>query len=179
MRRKLEKQLTQQAYGEPPPAIPGVQVVDLARYVDESGAFTQVLRAANGKPMALGAALPVDFQVRQVNWSELDPGVIRAYHVHRTQTDLWFIPPHEKVLIVLADLREDPVTMLRQVFGDGRSQMLLIPPLVAHGYKNLRTGPARLLYFVDQYFEAAPEQCDEWRLPWDCFGAKVWSLANG
>ena len=45
------------------------------------------------------------FEVRQVNYSEMDPGVIKAFHLHRRQTDVWFVPPGDKMLLVLLDVR--------------------------------------------------------------------------
>jgi hypothetical protein len=36
-----------------------------------------------------------------------------------------------------------------------------------------------MLYVVDQYFTADPEATDEWRLPWDHFGAAFWEMDRG
>jgi hypothetical protein len=36
-----------------------------------------------------------------------------------------------------------------------------------------------MLYAVDQYFTADPEGTDEWRLPWDRFGARFWEMDRG
>ena len=69
--------------------------------------------------------------------------------------------------------------MTRLVLGDGNSQLVRIPPGVAHGCKNLRPGaPGAIIYFVDVQF-AVGEDCDEGRLPWDHFGAEVWEVERG
>jgi dTDP-4-dehydrorhamnose 3,5-epimerase len=80
-----------QHYG-PAPEIDGVQLVELKRFTDDGGSFMELARLQQGMP----AALP-GFECRQVNYSEMDPGVIKAFHLHRRQTDVWFrllrIPP--------------------------------------------------------------------------------------
>ena len=38
----------------------------------------------------------------------MDPGVIKAFHLHRRQTDVWFVPPGDKMLLVLLDVRRAP-----------------------------------------------------------------------
>jgi dTDP-4-dehydrorhamnose 3,5-epimerase len=65
------------------------------------------------------------------------------------------------------------------VLGDGRSRLLRIPPGVAHGVRNLGTGPGRVIYFTDVHFSADPSSCDEGRLPWDFAGADVWEVTRG
>jgi len=30
----------------------------------------------------------------------MDPGVIKAFHLHRRQTDVWFVPPGDRMLRV-------------------------------------------------------------------------------
>jgi dTDP-4-dehydrorhamnose 3,5-epimerase len=121
------------------------------------------------------------FTVQQVNYSELAPGAIKAFHLHLRQTDVWFVPPGDRVLCVLIDARAGSPTAgvrSRLVLGDGRSQLLRIPPGVAHGARNLGPGPARIIYFTDLHFTSEPESCDEGRLPWDFAGAEVWNIAR-
>src|SRR4029434_548191 len=79
----------------------GVEIVDLKRFVDDRGAVLALGRLAAGAHAALRG-----FEVKQVNYSEMDPGVIKAFHLHRRQTDVWFIPPRDKMLVVLVDVRQ-------------------------------------------------------------------------
>jgi dTDP-4-dehydrorhamnose 3,5-epimerase len=159
------------------PEIEGVQVVDLKRFVDDGGSFTELGRLTQG---AL-AALP-GFECRQVNYSEMDPGVIKAFHLHRRQTDVWFVPPGDKMLVVLLDVRAGSKSrgaQRRLVLGDGHSRLLRIPPGVAHGVKNLGAARGRIVYLVDVQFSADPDQTEEGRLPWDFAGADIWDIARG
>jgi dTDP-4-dehydrorhamnose 3,5-epimerase len=143
-----------------PPGIEGVEVVDLKRFTDDSGSFMELARLRQG----LVGALP-GFECRQVNYSELDPGVIKAFHVHRRQTDVWFVPPGDKMLVV--------------ILGDGQTRLLRIPPGVAHGVKNLAPSRGRIIYLVDVQFSPDPEQTEEGRLPWDFAGAGIWDVTRG
>ena len=159
------------------PAIKGVEVVDLKRFTDDGGSFTELGRLGDG----IRAGFP-GFEVRQINYSELEAGAIKAFHIHRAQTDVWFVPPGDKMLLVLLDVRADsPTSSLarRLVLGDGASRLVRIPPGVAHGVKNLAVTRGRIIYFVDVQFQATPAESDEGRLPWDFAGAGVWDVARG
>ncbi len=161
----------------PAPEIDGVQIAELRRFNDDGGSLTELGRLSSG----LHAAFP-GFEVKQVNYSEMDPGVIKAFHLHRVQTDVWFVPPSDKMLLVLLDVRAGSRTanaQRRLVLGDGMSRLVRIPPGVAHGVKNLAATRGRIIYFVDTHFSPAPDQCDEGRLPWDYAGAEIWDVVRG
>src|SRR5947208_14551409 len=80
----------------PVQAIDGVELVDLKRFSDDGGNFTELVRLGAGRAAALR-----DFTVHQVNYSEVEPGVIKAFHVHTRQTDVWYVPPSGRMLFVL------------------------------------------------------------------------------
>jgi dTDP-4-dehydrorhamnose 3,5-epimerase len=111
----------------------------------------------------------------------VEPGVIKAFHVHRRQTDVWFVPPGDKMLLVLLDVRADSRTrnvQRRLVLGDGAARLVRIPPGVAHGVRNLAAARGRIIYLVDLPFSPVPEECDEGRLPWNFAGADIWEVAR-
>ena len=159
------------------PKIVGVETVELRRFHDDGGSMTELGRLSAG----MHAALP-GFEVKQVNFSEMDCGAVKAFHLHQKQTDVWFIPPASKMLVVLGDVRagspSEGVTQ-RLVLGDGTSRLVRIPPGVAHGVRNLATTRGTIVYFVDNHFDADPARCDEGRLPWDHFGADIWEVIRG
>jgi dTDP-4-dehydrorhamnose 3,5-epimerase len=157
------------------PAIAGVVWHALRRFHDDGGALTELVRLT-----AEGAAGIDGFRPVQVNYSCLQPGAIKGLHVHLRQTDVWFVPPEDRVLAVLVDVRAGSASegqRMRAVLGDGESALLRIPPGVAHGLRNLGVQPARILYFTDRFFSAEPDECDEGRLPWDLVGREVWDVA--
>jgi dTDP-4-dehydrorhamnose 3,5-epimerase len=161
----------------PSSPLDGVQIVELRRFADDGGAFTELGRLTGGALAALAG-----FEVRQVNYSEMDPGVIKAFHLHRRQTDVWYVPPDDKMLLVLLDVRAGSPTekaCRRFVLGAGASRLVRIPPGVAHGVRNIAPARGRIIYFVDTHVSPDPAEGDEGRLPWDFAGADVWELSRG
>ena len=161
----------------PRPAIDGVQITELKRHHDDGGAMTELARLVDGAPQGMSG-----FTVRQVNFSEIEPGAIKAFHLHARQTDVWFVPPSDRVLLVLVDVRQGSRTegtSMRLMLGNGASRIVRIPPGVAHGAKNLGAGTGRIIYFTDLHFSPNPADCDEGRLPWDYLGADVWDVTKG
>ncbi len=157
--------------------IQGLEIAELKRFNDDGGAMTELGRLNEGKLAGFEG-----FTVRQVNYSVMEPLVIKAFHLHKRQTDIWYVPPGDKLLLVVADVRAGSPTeglVQRIVLGDTRSMLVRIPPGVAHGAKNLRPAhPSVIVYFVDVQF-STDSQCDEGRLPWNHFGSSVWDVERG
>jgi dTDP-4-dehydrorhamnose 3,5-epimerase len=159
------------------PRIEGVQILPLERHGYDGGSFTEHARLVDGRAASLAG-----FSVRQINYSELEPGAVKAFHVHARQTDVWYVPPSDRMLMVLLDVRQGSATegtRMRLVLGHGASRLLRIPPGVAHGVKNIGLTTGRIIYFVDEPFSPDPAHCDEGRLPWDFAGADVWDVVRG
>lgn len=172
---RIEKLYAKQDYAGKP-GIEGVEAVALRRHHDDGGSMTELARLDRGNVQGVAG-----FGLAQVNFSTLEPGVVKAFHVHRRQTDVWFVPPEDRVLLVLLDVREGSPTAgnrMRMLLGDGTSRLVRIPPGVAHGCRNVGTATARVLYFVDVPFSPDPEATDEGRLPWDLLGAEIWEPAR-
>jgi dTDP-4-dehydrorhamnose 3,5-epimerase len=156
------------------PEIEGLVCIDLRRFNDDGSSMIELLRTGAPPPGLEG------FRLAQINYSCLQPGVVKAFHVHRRQTDVWFVPPEDRLLLVLADVRAASSTegnRVRMMLGDGRPALVRIPPGVAHGCRNLGQLPARLIYFADLEFSPVQGECDEGRLPWDFLGREVWEVA--
>jgi dTDP-4-dehydrorhamnose 3,5-epimerase-like enzyme len=165
-----------QTYG-PGPRIEGVEIVELTRHADDGGSMTELARLAGGRVEGLAG-----FEARQVNYSEIEPGVIKAFHLHARQTDVWYVPPTDRMLVVLVDVRKGSKTegaRMRMTLGSGAARLLRIPAGVAHGARNLAPVTGRIIYLVDVQFSPDPTACDEGRLPWDYAGSSVWEVARG
>lgn len=157
--------------------IDGVQIVELKRFNDDGGAITELGRLDQG----LHKQLP-GFECKQVNYSEMEPDAVKAFHMHHRQTDVWYVPPCDKLLLVLHDCRQGSPTentTMRFVLGDGKDRLVRIPPGVAHGAKNLARQTGRIIYMVDVQFSPKPDECDEGRLPWDFLGREIWDVVKG
>ena len=174
---RAREAFTRQDYA-PAPAIEGLELVPLRRFHDDGGSMTELGRLDGGRHTGLAAP----FDVAQVNFSDLESGAVKAFHLHLRQTDVWFVPPTSKMLAVVADVRSGSPSegvVRRFVLGDGTSQLLRIPPGVAHGVRNIAPEKGQLIYFVDRHFDPDPDACDEGRLPWDHFGTEVWEIVKG
>jgi len=155
--------------------IEGIKIVPLRRFIDCGGSFSEIMRVTKGIPSEFAG-----FDLKQVNYSEILPGAIKAGHYHLNQDDIWFVPPSSRVLVGLKDLRENSVTyeiVQRLIMGDGQASLLFIPRGVLHGVANLWQKPASLIYFVNQNFDS--QKPDENRLPPEEFGENFWEIAKG
>ena len=108
-----------------------------------------------------------DGAVDQVFQSLLDPGTISAWHAHRVTTDRLFVSSGV-FQIVLYDARQNsrtPGRINEFRFGTIRPALVIIPPGVFHGVRNISRMPAILLNLVDKAYQY--EDPDHWRLPLD------------
>jgi len=172
---ELKAFFTFQDYGKKP-GIEGVEVRPLRRFVEDGGSMTELSRFETGQPSGWAG-----FTLAQLNYSTLQPASLKAFHVHHRQTDVWFVPPEDRVLLVLVDVRAGSPTekiVMKLMLGDGQSILVRIPPGVAHGCKNLGAAPARIVYMTDVHFSAEPGVTDEGRLPWDFVGTEIWEPAK-
>ncbi|MCA8940922.1 MAG: dTDP-4-dehydrorhamnose 3,5-epimerase family protein [Planctomycetes bacterium] len=157
--------------------IDGIEIVELKRFNDDGGAITELGRLSQGVHGQLAG-----FEVKQLNFSTVEPGVIKAFHLHHRQTDVWYVPPTDRLLLVLHDARKGSPTegvTMRLMLGDGNNRLIRIPPGIAHGCTNLGDKSATIIYFVDVQFSIEPDECDEGRLPWDFCGAEIWEMVKG
>jgi dTDP-4-dehydrorhamnose 3,5-epimerase len=139
--------------------IQGVRCVPLAVWPDDRGYFIEVQRAG------LGLVSEFPKESTQISAALNYPGIIKAFHFHRHQTDVW-TPTMNMMQVVLIDLRPDSPTFGRKntlYIGNLRPWQLLIPPGVAHGYKVLGAGPSLLVYATDRFYNPS----DEGRIPYD------------
>ena len=76
--------------------------------------------------------------------------------LHARQTDVWFVPPSDRMLLVLSTCaRARPPRARRLMLGDGASRLVVIPPGVAHGVQS-SSATGCLVYFVDVQFTPEP-----------------------
>ncbi|HLJ49866.1 MAG TPA: dTDP-4-dehydrorhamnose 3,5-epimerase family protein [Bryobacteraceae bacterium] len=139
--------------------IDGVRVESVPLWPDDRGYFMEVIRIGKGPAGDFPAPST------QVSASLSYPGTIKAFHLHKHQTDYWS-PVAGMLQVALVDLRPDSRTFgLRNTFyvGKLRPWQLLIPPGVAHGYKVIGPEPAVLVYVTNRFYN--PE--DEGRIPFN------------
>lgn len=135
--------------------IEGVVLKPLAVHCDDRGVFMELLREDD----------PFYRRFGQSNYSVTYPGIIKAFHWHQEQDDLWFMVAG-MAQVVLHDLREDsPTRGQTDVYylGEHARQLLVIPAGVAHGYRVLGFQPLLMIYHTTQTYNPL----DELRIPHD------------
>lgn len=172
---KYASKITTQTYGKKP-AIEGVAFFDLNCLVEDGGDFTEIARLSEDGTHELIKGL----KIRQINFSTIVPGVVKAFHLHFKQSEAWYVPPGSRALVGLFDIRKSSPTSgvsMRFILGGGKAKLLYIPFGVAHGVANLWSKNATLIYFVDQQFNQ--DDPDERRVPWDILGSDFWQIQKG
>ena len=136
--------------------IEGVMIKNLVRHKDERGFFEELIRNTD------------DFFQEgfgQLSHSFMHGGVIKAWHIHKTQTDWWYVGRGD-LKVALFDLRKKSKTykyLNKFILGDhGENIILKIPPGVAHGCKVIK-GASELFYVTSSIYN--PEE--EGRIPHD------------
>ena len=110
----------------------------------------------------------------QINFSTQHPGVIKAWHRHRKQTDFWMcLHGHLKVGVFDEDLG---VAWLL-VIGEKNPGTVIIPPPLWHGAATVGPEPAGLLYYVTHAYD--PKAPDEDRRPHDSVEGFPWDVRHG
>lgn len=136
--------------------IDGVQMKQLIRYPDERGFFEEIVRVSD----------PIFKEgFGQLSRSSMITGVVKAWHVHKTQIDWWYVVKGT-VKVALYDTREDCTThkqLNEFVLGEeGQDIILKIPYGVAHGLKVIK-GPSELVYVTSGIYSKG----EEGRIPYD------------
>jgi dTDP-4-dehydrorhamnose 3,5-epimerase len=138
--------------------IHGVKVKKLRVIPDERGRLTEILRSDDK-----------DFFVRfgQVYLTSAYPGVVKAWHYHKEQTDT-FACILGMMKIVLYDNRDDSPTKgeINEFFAGIYNPILIqIPPRVLHGFKCVSETEAMVVNIPDRVYNY--EDPDEFRIPFD------------
>jgi len=136
--------------------IEGVVVKELVTFPDERGFFREIIRTTDDF-----------FKEGFGQWSHslMNAGVAKAWHIHRIQTDWWYVACG-LLKVALYDTRPESQThrtTMEILLGEHQpGRVLRVPPGVAHGCKAL-SGPVHLFYVTSHVYNPA----DEGRIPFD------------
>lgn len=136
--------------------INGVMIKKLIRHKDERGFFEELIRV-NDDFFKEGFG--------QLSHSFMHQGVIKAWHIHKTQIDWWYVA-RGTLKVALYDKRENSPTykMLNEIIlgEEGENVVLKIPAGVAHGCF-VKSPTSELFYVTSKTYN--PEE--EGRIPHD------------
>ena len=137
--------------------IEGVKIKEIKRHSDDRGFFSEIIKDGE----------ETFHEVKQTSYTETHPGVIKAFHWHKKQWDVWFVV-RGHAQIVLHDMREDSKTSGEtQVIctGEDNPMLIAIPPYIAHGYRVLGNKKMVLFYHTSEAYN--PKDPDEERISFD------------
>ena len=130
--------------------IEGVVLKELETHSDDRGFFREIFRMTD------------DFSQEgfgQLSHSLVYPGVVKAWHAHRVQTQ-WNYIACGLVRVALHDIRpESPTYRETMEFLTGENQKPIVysfPPGVAHGYRCI-AGPMHIIYITSGVYDLGDE----------------------
>ncbi len=139
--------------------IEGVRIETSDVFSDDRGYFLELARMGTGMVERFPAGST------QVSAALNYPGIVKAFHYHRQQTDYW-VAVAGVLQVALVDLRAGSPGLGSKntmYIGTHRPWRVLIPPGVGHGYKAIGTTPSVLVYVTDRFYNPA----DEGRIPYN------------
>ena len=109
----------------------------------------------------------------QINVSGVNTGVVKAWHRHQNQTDLWVcISGHIRVGVY----RESDNTLWQIVTGERRPGVVIIPPTLWHGVGCVGDSGAIMFYYVTKQYD--PNSPDEERRAFDSVDGFDWQVGH-
>ncbi len=150
--------------------IQGVNTKPLLVIPDERGYLMEMLRCDD----------PIFEKFGQVYLTVAYPGVVKGWHFHKQQTDIFF-PVKGMFKLVLFDNRDSSSSFgkISELFIGERNPLLVtIPPGVVHGFKAIGTEAAYLINLPTEPYNY--QQPDEFRIPPDDPSIPYnWALKEG
>ncbi|MAG50510.1 spore coat protein [archaeon] len=138
--------------------IEGVKIKKLEINEDPRGDFREIVRSDGG----------IIDKIEQISIGRTLPGVIKAFHGHENQDDLFYVLKGN-IQLVLYDIRENSQSKDKtEVILLGESyepKIVFIPRNVLHGYKVLGDKEAEVLYIMNNKYNSSNP--DEKRIPFD------------
>lgn len=151
-------------------SIDGVVIKNLRVIPDERGWLMEILRCDE----------PLYKKFGQVYVTTAYPGVAKAWHFHKKQTDN-FTCIRGMMKVVLFDSRTDSPThrnLMELFIGEKNPALVSVPPGVMHGFKAIGTDTAYFLSIPTLPYNYT--EPDEYRLPPDTSEIPYdWGLAPG
>lgn len=134
--------------------IDGVKTRLLKVNVDERGRLAEILRSDSDIFEKFG----------QVYFTTAYPGVVKAWHYHKIQTDFFFCIKGMTKLVLYDNRPKSPTYKMINEFFTGENQPLLvvIPPEVYHGFKAISTEESLMINIPTETYNY--DNPDEYRL---------------
>jgi len=137
--------------------IGGLKIIPLTQHCDDRGRVMEILRKDDPHFAGFG----------QAYFSSIYPGVIKAWHAHKKQTDCLSVI-YGMCKIGFYDDRPNSPTKGKThgiVVGEHHRVLIQIPPMVFHGFKAISTEEVLLINLPSEPYDR--KSPDEIRRPWN------------
>lgn len=108
----------------------------------------------------------------QINFSHMHPSIIKAWHRHEHQTDLWVVVRGDLKIGIIREFMTEDKTIDHEIWsivlGEHNPGAIVIPPGLWHGCAVNTPYSADLLYVMDRPYD--PRNPDEQRRSYKHFG---------
>ncbi len=134
--------------------IKDVKIKKLKVIPDERGRLMEVLRVDDDLFIKFG----------QVYMASAYPGVVKAWHYHKKQTDSFAVVKGMMKVVLYDSRKQSPTfTKIDEFFmGEHNPMLLQIPPFVYHGFKCISESEALVINCPTEVYDY--DQPDEFRL---------------
>jgi dTDP-4-dehydrorhamnose 3,5-epimerase len=145
-------------------AIDGVRYRPIRPVSHRDGHLTEIFREDWGL---------TENPIVQVNLTTTFPGKVRAWGIHRLTVDRLFAATGSFCILCYDGRKESPTFgCVNEFFVGARNQgLIVIPPGVYHGWKNIGDDEAAIVSMPSRLYEY--DGPDRWELPWDSEEAKA------
>ena len=146
--------------------IKGVEIKKLNIFANDQGYLFEAIR--NDDQI-------YDGKFGQVLVSEIYPGVIKGFHLHKNQTEYTTCIKGNIKYVIVKETENQPI-INTFIIGEKNPIIIKTPPNVWHGYTPLENKSASLLYIMDKPYDINNKDTEER----DVFAfGDVWSVKNG
>jgi len=146
--------------------IEGVRLADLRQIVDERGSVLHFMRCDEKYFSRFG----------ECYFSEISPGVVKAWKCHRIQTQNFTVPAGRILLVIYDDRKASPTEGAVMKLELGRPDAYIrvtIPPCLWYGFASISEAPSLLANCADyphDPFDCKTLPLDDPKIPYDWAG---------
>jgi dTDP-4-dehydrorhamnose 3,5-epimerase len=139
--------------------IEGVIIKELKKYEDSRGWLAEIWRDDES-----------DFRPKMGYTSVTKPGVVRGPHEHLEQSDGFIFLGPGNFELYLWDRRQGSATRgehFKEIFGEQKPAMVIVPPGVVHGYKNVSDRDAWCVNLPDRLYRGEGKKTEVDEIRWE------------
>jgi len=139
--------------------IEGVIIKQLKKYEDARGWLAEIWRDDE-----------INFRSAMGYVSVTKPGIVRGPHEHLKQSDCFIFLGPGNFELYLWDRRKASATNkehFKEVFGEKNPAMIIVPPGIVHGYKNISDKESWCINLPDKLYKGKEKKEETDEIRWE------------